>query len=148
MDFQNIYKTIKLLLVEDNPGDVDLTLMALKNSKSNLDITTVTDGEQALDYIFKRGEFKNEESPDLIILDLNLPRVDGFSLLATIKNDKTMCHIPIIVLTTSKSEHDILKAYKTHANCVVTKPNSFTKFKELISYIDSFWFETAKLPKE
>ncbi|HET7818307.1 MAG TPA: response regulator, partial [Bacteroidia bacterium] len=114
--------TIDILLVEDNPGDIRLTLEALKDGKINNKIDVVTDGEQAINYLKGKGEFEGKTLPDLILLDLNLPKLNGREVLAVIKADEALMHIPVIILTTSKAEDDILKSYQHHANCYITKP--------------------------
>ena len=113
---------IHILLVEDNEGDVILTLEALKQAKLRNKISVVRDGEQALSFLYKEGKYQSEESPHLILLDINLPKVDGKEVLARIKNDPYLKKIPVVILTTSSSEKDILEAYNNHANCYVTKP--------------------------
>jgi len=140
-------KQIELLLVEDNQGDIELTKEALEESKLNNNLQVVTDGQQALDYLFKRGEFSKRPTPNLILLDLNLPRKSGREVLAEIKSDKNLQKIPVVILTSSKAEEDIIKTYELHANAYIKKPLDFTSFLEIIQAIDSFWFSIVELPK-
>lgn len=138
--------TIEILLVEDNPGDIRLTLEALKEGKINNKIDVVTDGEQAIDYLKSTGEFKGKTLPDLILLDLNLPKLNGREVLSIIKEDASLKHIPVIILTTSKAEDDILKSYQHHANCYITKPVDFEQFSFVIKKLEDFWFSIVKIP--
>jgi chemotaxis family two-component system response regulator Rcp1 len=137
---------INILLVEDNVADVRLTQEAMRESKliNRLDVTS--DGVAALQYLRKEGEYKEAERPDLILLDLNLPRKDGRELLEEIKKDEYLKSIPVVVLTTSESELDILKSYNLHANCYITKPVELDKFLTIVQYIEQFWFTIVKLP--
>jgi len=139
-------KEVKILLVEDNPGDVKLTQRAFKKSRFMINMDVVVDGEEALAYIYKEGKYSEVETPDLILLDLNLPKISGFEVLEKIKSDDTKVHIPVAVLTTSEADVDIVKAYGKYANCFLTKPMDFYKFKELIALLDDFWFTIVKLP--
>lgn len=140
-------KEIKILFVEDNEGDIVLTLEALKEAKINNYITVLRDGEEALQFLRKEGKFKNTETPDLILLDINLPRMDGKEVLANIKKDPRLMVIPVVILTTSDSEKDILDSYNNHANCYITKPVDFKKFMEVIHTIKDFWISIVQLPK-
>ncbi|NNC95976.1 MAG: response regulator [Chitinophagales bacterium] len=137
----------EILLVEDNPGDIRLTQEALKESNFNSTLNVVVDGEEALEYLFKRGKFTAAESPDLILLDLNLPKKSGLEVLEEIKNDPELRIIPSIILTTSDNERDIIKSYKLHANCYIIKPVDFDEFARLTKLIESFWFNSVKLPE-
>lgn len=138
--------SIEILLVEDNPGDVRLTLEALKEAKVYNKIHTVADGVEALQYL-RRGEgYAEAVRPDLILLDLNLPRKDGREVLAEIKQDSDLKRIPIVVLTTSNSEEDILRTYDLHANCFITKPVDLNQFMRVIHTIQDFWLTVVKLP--
>ncbi len=139
-------KLIEILLVEDNPGDVRLTLEALKEAKIRNKVNVLTDGEQAVDYLKRKNGFENRPLPDIILLDLNLPKLSGREVLTIIKNDDNLKHIPIIVLTTSKSEEDILNSYLHHANCYITKPVDFEQFSEIIKKLEDFWFTIVKIP--
>ena len=138
---------IHILLVEDNEGDVILTLEALKQAKLRNKISVVRDGEQALSFLYKEGKYQSEESPHLILLDINLPKVDGKEVLARIKNDPYLKKIPVVILTTSSSEKDILEAYNNHANCYVTKPVDLNKFIDVIHTVEDFWISIVQLPK-
>jgi two-component system, chemotaxis family, response regulator Rcp1 len=141
-------KVIEVLLVEDNMADVRLTQEALKDSKVRLNLSVAEDGVVAMDYLRRRGSFGNVAKPDLILLDLNLPRKDGRETLAEIKADETLKQIPVVILTTSESEEDIVKTYKMHANCYVTKPVDFDRFREIVRQIEDFWFTVVKLPQK
>lgn len=140
-------KNIDILLVEDNPGDIRLTKEALKESKMANNLHVAIDGVEAIDFLRKRGRFFNSPTPDLILLDLNLPRKGGIEVLAEIKANGQMKVIPTVVLTTSQSEKDILKSYELHVNCFVTKPVEFDAFMTVIKSIEDFWFSIVKLPK-
>jgi CheY-like chemotaxis protein len=138
----------RILLVEDNPGDIRLTQEALKESHTDVHLDVVTDGEQAVDFIYKRGKFTNAKRPSLILLDLNLPKKNGIEVLKEIKVDDSLKKIPVIVLTTSDADHDINKAYALHANCYILKPVDFDDFAKVIRLVETFWFNTAKLTSE
>lgn len=138
---------IHILLVEDNEGDVVLTLEALKEAKLRNKISVVRDGEQALQFLYKEGEYASAELPQLILLDINLPKMDGKEVLNRIKNDPDLKKIPVIILTTSSSEKDILESYNNHANCYVTKPVDFQSFIDVIHTIEGFWISIVQLPK-
>jgi len=139
-------RPVEILLIEDNPGDVRLTKEALKEGKLINNLHVSEDGVEALAYLKKIGNFKNEPTPDLILLDLNLPKKDGRELLAEIKEDKHFKHIPVVVLTTSKAEADIIKSYESHANCYITKPVDMNQFIKIVQSIEFFWFSIVKLP--
>ena len=134
---------ISILLIEDNPGDVRLTQEALKEGKILNQITVVEDGVEAMGYLRKKD---NQNRPDLIMLDLNLPRMNGREVLAAIKADETLRRIPVVVLTTSDSEQDILNSYNLHANCYVTKPVDLEQFIHVVRSIEDFWLTVVKLP--
>jgi chemotaxis family two-component system response regulator Rcp1 len=137
----------KILLVEDNSGDQRLTLEALKaNSPSPHPLDIVPDGVEAMAYLREEGKYAGVGKPALVILDLNLPKKDGREVLAEIKQDPELCRIPVIVLTTSKAEEDILKSYEYHANCYVTKPVDLDQFFAVVKAIEDFWLRTVKLP--
>ncbi len=140
-------KIIDILLVEDNPGDARLAKEALKDSKVKNQLYFASDGVTATDFLFKRNEFKDAPTPDLIILDLNLPKKDGREVLAEIKTDPVLRRIPVVILTISKAEEDIVKAYDLHANCFITKPLDLNKFLDVIKSIEDFWLTIVKLPK-
>lgn len=149
MDFlQNQNKKRRVLLVEDNPADIRLTKEAFSESKSDIILDVVTDGEEALDFLFKRNKHNAAEKPDFILLDLNLPKKSGSEVLAEIKNNPILKKIPTIVLTTSDANHDITRAYENHANCYLIKPVDFDEFAELIRLIDAFWLRTVKTAKD
>ena len=135
----------RILLVEDNPGDIRLTQEALKESQMDIHLDVVTNGEQAVDFLCKRGNFAEAIRPHLILLDLNLPKKNGIEVLKEIKADESLKKIPVIVLTTSDADHDINKAYSLHANCYILKPVDFDDFAKVIRLVESFWFNTAKL---
>ena len=139
-------KPIDILLVEDNAGDARLVKEALFEGKLKNILHTVTDGVEAMDFLFKRNKYKDESLPDLILLDLNLPKKNGIEVLAEIKADENLKRIPIVVLTISKSEEDILKSYNLHANCFIVKPLDLSKFMEVVKSIEDFWFTIVKLP--
>jgi CheY-like chemotaxis protein len=140
-------KIIDILLVEDNPGDIRLTREVLKEGKISNTLNVVTDGEEALKYLMKEGEYTNALSPDLILLDLNLPKIDGRQVLEHIKNHPKLKIIPVIVLTTSEAEKDVLDMYENHANCYITKPVDFDQFISVIKTIEDFWLTLVKLPR-
>ena len=135
-----------ILLVEDNEGDIILTLEAFKEAKIINSIDVVRDGELALRYLAKESEFKNVETPDLILLDINLPKIDGIDVLNAIKNDSGLSLIPVIILTTSDDERDILKSYQARANCYITKPVNYNNFMDVIKTLKDFWINIVKLP--
>ncbi|MBF0283172.1 MAG: response regulator [Magnetococcales bacterium] len=146
MKFPEEIQPIEILLVEDNPGDVELTREALLESKVHNRLHVVHDGEQALDFLHGRHEYSDKPRPDLILLDLNLPRRNGREVLQEIKGDDQLKAIPVVVLTTSRAEEDVLRSYKLHANCYVTKPVDLDKFFQVIRSIEQFWFTVVKLP--
>ena len=140
-------KLVEILLIEDNPGDARLTQEALKDGKVRNILHIVYDGEEATDFLFKRNQYKNASRPDLIILDLNLPKKNGQEVLAEIKADDSLKSIPVIILTISKQEQDIIRSYNLHANCFLIKPIDLNQFFEVIKSIEDFWFTLVKLPK-
>jgi CheY-like chemotaxis protein len=137
---------VDILLVEDNPGDVRLTQEALREGKIRNRLTVAKDGVEALAMLRREGPHANVPRPDLILLDLNLPRKDGREVLADIKADESLRRIPVVVLTTSKAEEDILRTYDLHANCYITKPVDLEQFIEVIKSIDDFWLTVVRLP--
>jgi CheY-like chemotaxis protein len=139
-------RTIHVLLVEDNPGDADLTRETLEAGKLHLHVSVVIDGPQALDYLFKRAPFTQAPSPDLILLDLNLPRLSGREVLAEVKAHQELGRIPIVVLTSSDADHDVSQSYQLGANCYVTKPVGLAAFQATVTSIEDFWFTVVKLP--
>ncbi len=136
----------RILLVEDSPSDVELTQEALAQAKVANELFVVRDGEEAMDFLLRRGAFADAPRPDLILLDLNLPRKDGREVLAEIKEDPELRLIPVVVLTTSEAERDLLKSYDLHANAFVVKPIDLDRFIEIVQTIESFWFTVVKLP--
>lgn len=137
---------VEILLVEDNPGDVRLTMEALKDCKVHNTIHVAVDGVEAMDFLHKRGKFSGSRRPDLILLDLNLPRKDGREVLAEIKQNPELKSIPVVILTTSKADQDILQSYNLNANCYITKPVDFDQFVGVVRQIDEFWLTVVKLP--
>jgi len=137
---------VDILLVEDNPADVRLTIEALKEGKVKNTMRTVENGVEALAFLRQEGKYKDEIRPDLVLLDLNMPRMDGREVLEIIKNDHDLKRIPIVILTTSKDEEDILATYNNHANCYITKPVELDKFLEVVKTIEEFWLTIVKLP--
>ena len=135
-----------MLLVEDSPSDIELTLEAFKRIRTPNQIFVVEDGEEALLFLNKVGRYKDIVTPDLILLDLNLPKVDGQSVLKEIKSNDAFRHIPVIILSTSTLEEDILQAYKLYASCYIVKPLGIKEFWEMIDCIELFWFKIARLP--
>jgi len=148
MSVKNIGSAVEILLVEDNPGDVRLTIEALKESKILNNLNVVDDGEEALAYLKREGKYKDSPHPDLIILDLNLPKMDGREVLAEIKEHKDFKRIPIVILTISEAEEDILKTYQLHANCFITKPVDINQFTKVVKSVSNFWFSIVKLPPD
>jgi CheY-like chemotaxis protein len=141
-----VLRPIEILLVEDNPGDIRLTREALKEGKVTNNLQVAKDGEEALDCLFQRGRFTKCIRPDIILLDLNLPKKDGREVLKIIKSDNNLKQIPVVVLTTSKAEEDILKSYNYHANCYITKPIDMNEFLKVIRMTEDFWLTIVKLP--
>ncbi|MFH7029185.1 MAG: response regulator [Heteroscytonema crispum UTEX LB 1556] len=139
---------IEVLLVEDNPGDVQLTQIALEESKISVHLSVVEDGVEAMAFLRKEEQYATTPHPDIILLDLNLPKKDGREVLAEIKADNTLKRIPVVVLTTSHAEEDVLKAYNLCANCYITKPVDFDQFVKIVQSIENFWFTIVKLPPE
>jgi chemotaxis family two-component system response regulator Rcp1 len=137
---------VEILLVEDNPGDVRLTKEALKEGKVYSNLHWAKDGVEALEFLRHRGKFTDAPRPDIILLDLNLPKKDGREVLSEIKSDDDLKRIPVVILTTSKAEEDVLRSYQLHANCYVTKPVDLEKFIVVIQSIDRFWLTVVTLP--
>lgn len=140
-------KTINILLVEDNEGDIVLTLEAFKSCTVKTNISVSSDGKEALDFLYCRGKYMQAERPDMIILDINIPKINGLELLKIIKESDHLKSIPVIILTTSSAHKDITDAYNNHANCYIVKPFDFPEFKHAIEQIESFWFSLVSLPK-
>ncbi len=139
-------RPIEILLVEDSPSDTDLTVEALKDFKVRNHVSVVEDGVQAMQFLRRQGPYAQAPRPDLIMLDLNLPRKDGREVLADIKADDDLKTIPIVVLTTSRAEQDILRAYQLNANCYINKPVDFNQFLDVVRSIESFWLFVVTLP--
>ncbi len=139
---------VEILLVEDSPGDVRLTREAFKEGKLANRLHVVADGEEALAFLHRQGAYRDAVRPDLILLDLNLPKKDGREVLALIKADDALRRIPVVILTTSRAEQDILKAYDLHANCYITKPVDLDQFLLVVKAVEEFWLEIVKLPRE
>jgi chemotaxis family two-component system response regulator Rcp1 len=139
-------KPIEILLVEDNPGDVRLTIEALKEAKVRNNLHVAIDGVEALAFLKREGKYADMPHPDLILLDLNLPRKDGREVLHEIKDDTDLKRIPVVVLTTSKAEEDIVRTYDLHANCYITKPVDLDQFMTVVKSIEDFWLTIVKLP--
>ena len=140
-------RPIEVLLIEDDPGDVLITREAFEHHKIHNTLSVARDGQEGLDYLYQRGSHNGATRPDLILLDLNLPKYDGHQLLETIKSDPELCHIPIVVLTTSAAEEDILRSYRLHANAYVTKPVGFEQFMTVVRQIDHFFVQVVCLPR-
>ena len=140
-------RPIEILLVEDNPGDIRLTQEALRDNKVRNNMTVARDGAEALAILHREGQYADSPRPDLILLDLNLPKIDGREVLRRIKDDKKLRPIPVVILTTSRDERDVLKAYGLHANCYVAKPVELEQFMEVVRSIEGFWLTVVTLPE-
>ncbi|MGB9004801.1 MAG: response regulator [Candidatus Aminicenantales bacterium] len=146
MDVSKLVRPIEILLVEDNPGDADLTREAMENSKMYLTMHVVGDGVEAMAFLRRRGKYADAPRPDIVLLDLNLPRMNGKEVLAEIKADQDLKRIPVVILTISKDEEDILRSYDLHANCYITKPIDLSQFIKVVQAIEDFWLSIVKLP--
>lgn len=146
MDMDTLGRPADFLLVEDNPGDVRLTQEALKSHKVQNNLHVVTDGEEAMAFLRKQGKYKDAPRPDIILLDLNLPKKDGREVLAEIKSDPLLKTIPVVVISSSEAEQDIIKSYNLNANCYVTKPVNLDQFIKVVQSINDFWITIVKLP--
>jgi two-component system, chemotaxis family, response regulator Rcp1 len=146
MNKNNKQRVIEILLIDDNPGDVRLTIEALKSGRILNRVSVATDGVEALAFLHREGIYVNSPKPDLILLDLNMPRKDGREVLDEIKNDPVLKIIPVIVLTTSEAEQDIVKTYMLHANCFITKPIKVEEFFRVIRTLENLWLRLIKLP--
>jgi chemotaxis family two-component system response regulator Rcp1 len=146
MKQQDNSKVVDILLVEDNEGDARLALEAMRDSKIRNKMHHVTDGEEAMAFLRKEGKYANVPRPDLVLLDLNLPKKDGRQVLAEIKNDDELKRIPVVILTVSSAEEDILKTYNLHANCYITKPIDLSQFMKVVRSVEDFWLTIVKLP--
>ena len=139
-------RPVNILLIEDNPGDVRLAQEAFKEGNINVNLDVVMDGMEAINFLRKVGTYENSLTPDLVLLDLNLPKKDGREVLSDIKADPALRSIPVVILTTSNSEQDILNSYNLHVNCYINKPVDFDRFFDIIQKIEDFWLQTAILP--
>jgi two-component system, chemotaxis family, response regulator Rcp1 len=139
-------RPIQILMVEDNPGDVRLTKEALKDAKVSNTLYVVEDGVAALDFLYRRGDYSDAPRPDLILLDLNLPKKNGREVLGEIKQDEQLKMIPVVILTTSQAEEDVVRAYRLHANCYIVKPVDFVQFTKIVWTIEDFWLSIVTLP--
>ena len=146
MGRSKLVQPIEILLVEDNPGDADLARDALETSKVHNQVHVVTDGVAAMEFLRRKGKYADVPQPDLILLDLNLPKKDGREVLAEVKADPDLKRIPVVILTTSKDEADVPKAYNLHANCFITKPIDLDQFLKVVRTIEDFWFTIVRLP--
>ena len=143
-----VAQPVEILLVEDNPGDARLALEALKNAKVKNNLSWVQDGVEALAFLRREGEHSTAPRPDLVLLDLNLPRKDGREVLAEVKTDDNLKRIPVVILTISATEDDIMRSYNLHANCYITKPIDLDQFMKVVKSIETFWLTIVKLPPD
>ncbi|HEY4670058.1 MAG TPA: response regulator [Tepidiformaceae bacterium] len=141
-------RPVEVLLVEDSPGDVRLTEEALKEGKVRNNLNVVMDGVEAMAYLRREGRYASAARPDIVLLDLNMPKKDGREVLAEMKSDHRLRRIPVVILTTSEAEQDILKTYDLHANCYITKPVDLDQFISLVKSVEDFWLTIVKLPAE
>jgi CheY-like chemotaxis protein len=141
-------RPVEVLLVEDSPGDVRLTREALKEGKVRNNLNVVCDGVEAMEYLLREGAYANATRPDIVLLDLNMPRKDGREVLAEMKADKNLRRIPVVILTTSEAEQDILRTYDLHANCYLTKPVDLDQFISIVKSVEDFWLTIVKLPRD
>ncbi len=148
MTVDNDGRLIEILMVEDNPGDVRLAREAMKQSKLGNRLQVVGDGIEAMEFLRRQGRFADATRPDLILLDLNLPRMDGREVLAALKSDPDLKTIPVVVLTTSRAEADVESAYALHANCYIVKPVDFDQFMKVVQQVDDFWVNVVTLPRK
>ena len=147
MSTESISKAVEILLVEDSPGDIRLTQEALRDAKVLNNLSVVRDGVEAISFLRREGEYASAPCPDLILLDLNMPKKDGREVLAEIKTDPHLRRIPVVMLTTSSAEKDILESYDLHANCYITKPVDLDQFITVVQTIEDFWLTMVKLPR-
>ncbi|MBS4096935.1 MAG: response regulator [Sulfuricella sp.] len=147
MTHDQLIHAVDVLLVEDNPGDVRLTREALKEGKIAINLRVANDGLEAMKMLRQEGEYASLTLPDIVLLDLNMPKMDGREVLRQIKTDDNLKRLPVVVLTTSAAEKDILQAYGLHANCYITKPVELEEFMEIVKSIEGFWLTVVKLPK-
>jgi chemotaxis family two-component system response regulator Rcp1 len=144
----DVARPIEILLVEDSPGDARLAMEALKEAKVRNTLHWVKDGVEAMDFLHRQGEYSDAHRPDVILLDLNLPRKDGREVLSEVKSDENLRRIPVVILTISADEEDILRSYDTYANCYITKPLDLSSFMDVVKSIEDFWLEIVKLPPD
>lgn len=137
----------EVLLVEDSPGDVRLTREALKEGKVRNNLSVVSDGVEAMEFLRREGKYKDAPRPDIVLLDLNMPRKDGREVLAEMKSDEQLKRIPVVILTTSEAEQDILRTYDLHANCYLTKPVDLEQFISIVKSVEDFWLTIVQLPR-
>jgi CheY-like chemotaxis protein len=137
---------LEILLVEDNPGDVELTTLAFEESQLQVHLNVVEDGVAAMEFLYRKRAYTKAPCPDMVLLDLNLPKKSGHEVLAEIKSNENFRRIPVVILTTSLAEEDILRAYNLYANCYIKKPVGFSQFIEVVHSIEDFWFKTVRLP--
>ena len=142
-----IGRPAEVLLVEDSPGDVRLTREALKEGKVRNNLSVVSDGVEAMEFLRREGKYKDAPRPDIVLLDLNMPRKDGREVLAEMKGDEALKRIPVVVLTTSEAEQDILRTYDLHANCYLTKPVDLEQFISIVKSVEDFWLTIVQLPR-
>lgn len=142
------FDPVDILLVEDNPGDVRLTIEVLRDGKIGNRLNVAADGVEAMNYLRRREGYRNASRPDLVLLDLNLPRMDGREVLAEIKNDRALKRIPVVVLTTSSADVDVSRSYDLQANCYITKPVDLPQFINVVRHIQDFWLTIVRLPGE
>ena len=147
MTIETNHRTVQILLVEDNPGDARLTVEALKEAKVSNELRSVEDGVEAMAFLRRQGKYAGMPLPDLILLDLNMPKKDGREVLQEIKSDQDLKTIPVVILTTSKAEEDVIKTYNGHANCYITKPVDLEQFIKVVKAIEDFWLTIVKLPR-
>lgn len=148
MNSQTLVRPMEILLVEDNNGDILLIQEALEEGKLSSNLSVTKNGMEAIEFLHRRGTYKDAPTPDLILLDMNLPKKNGKEVLAEIKADENLKIIPVVILTSSQAEQDILMSYKLNANCYITKPVDFEKFINVINSIENFWFSIVKLPTQ
>ncbi len=148
MEDRKLGRAIEILMVEDSPTDALLAKEALREGKIQSNLNVVEDGEEAMDYLRRVGKYADKPRPDIIFLDLNMPKMDGREVLTEIQKDKDLMRIPIVVLTTSKSEEDIVRSYDLNANCYISKPVDFDQFIKIVDSIEQFWFTVVALPSK
>ncbi len=141
-------RLVEILLVEDNPGDVRLTKEAMREGKIRNNLSVASDGVEAMAFLRREGKYADAPRPDVVLLDLNLPKKDGRAVLKEIKEDPNLRRIPVVILTSSKADEDVLNSYDLHANCYVTKPGDLEQFIEVVKSVEGFWLQIVKLPKE